>query len=175
MRAGRDDPSLGHEGLRKMELKYFLEDETVSVQQVGAEKLLLKRQLLPKKFSWADQDLRPLAPSSSETIEMLTLDDIEVGGAIDVLGRPMRVYDCDPPSRALAKELLDREFAPSIGAPDEARMATGGDAALPKQVRTATVCHVNVSALSSDAEGCCCCNAVAGAAQGAERRPAAVG
>ena len=86
-----------------MELKYFLEDETVSVQQVGAEKLLLKRQLLPKKFSWADQDLRPLAPSSSETIEMLTLDDIEVGGAIDVLGRPMRVYDCDPPSRALGE------------------------------------------------------------------------
>ena len=103
MRASRDDPSLGHEGLRKMELKYFLEDETVSVQQVGAEKLLLKRQLLPKKFSWADQDLRPLAPSSSETIEMLTLDDIEVGGAIDVLGRPMRVYDCDPPSRALGE------------------------------------------------------------------------
>ena len=101
--SGRDDPSLGHEGLRKMELKYFLEDETVSVQQVGAEKLLLKRQLLPKKFSWADQDLRPLAPSSSETIEMLTLDDIEVGGAIDVLGRPMRVYDCDPPSRALGE------------------------------------------------------------------------
>ena len=121
-----DDPSLGHEGLRDFELKYYLVDDTVIVQEVGARAPLVKRSKIPKKFDWAAQDLRPLAPGSVETIECLTLDDLEVGATVDVLGRQMRVYDCDAPSRVLARELLQREFAPPTGAPQEALRAGQG-------------------------------------------------
>jgi len=96
-----DDPSLGHEGLRDFELKYYLVDDTcaqhlsslrdpqrnndnssvcaarsVSVQEVGAKSSLVKRSKIPKKFDWASQDLRPLAPGSVETIEFLVVDDL---------------------------------------------------------------------------------------------------
>jgi hypothetical protein len=112
-----DDPSLGHEGLRDFELKYYLVDDTVSVQEVGAKSSLVKRSKIPKKFDWASQDLRPLAPGSVETIEFLVVDDLEVGATVDVLGRQMRIYDCDENSRKLARELLHREFAPPTGPP----------------------------------------------------------
>ena len=125
-----DDPSLGHEGLRDFELKYYLVDDTVIIQEVGARAPLVKRARIPKKFDWATQDLRPLAPGSVETIEFLTLDDLEVGATVDVLGRQMRVYDCDTNSRALARELLNREFAPPTGAPQEAQLAGRGAGAL---------------------------------------------
>jgi hypothetical protein len=125
-----DDPSLGHEGLRDFELKYYLVDDTVVVQEVGARAALVKRSRIPKKFNWATQDLRPLAPGSVETMEFLTLDDLEVGATVDVLGRQMRVYDCDATSRGLARELLKREFAPPTGAPQEAQLASGGAGAL---------------------------------------------
>jgi hypothetical protein len=65
-----DDPSLGHEGLRDFELQYFLVDDQVVVQEVGPRRdldqkgPLVKRQRIPKKFDWASQDLRPLAPGS---------------------------------------------------------------------------------------------------------------
>lgn len=118
-----DDPSLGHEGLRDFELTYYLVDDTVVIKETGTSAALVKRSRIPKKFDWATQDLRPLAPGSVETIEFLTLDDLEVGATVDVLGRQMRVYDCDASSRALARELLNREFAPPTGAPQEAQMA----------------------------------------------------
>ena len=41
----------------------------------------------------------------------------EVGATVDVLGRQMRIYDCDENSRKLARELLHREFAPPTGPP----------------------------------------------------------
>ena len=62
---------------------------------------------------------RPLAPGSYDAMEYLTLDDIEVGSTIDVLGRRMRIYDMDQPSRELARKLLNREFAPATGAPPQ--------------------------------------------------------
>jgi len=120
-----DDPSMGHEGLRDFELKYYLVDDSVVVQEVGPRKdldqkgPLVKRLQLPKKFNWAAQDLRPLAPGSYDEMEYLTLDDLEVGSTIDVLGRRMRIYDMDQPSRQLARELLSREFAPATGAPPQ--------------------------------------------------------
>ena len=125
-----DDPSLGHEGLRDFELKYYLVDDTVVVQEVGVRSALVKRSRIPKKFNWSTQDLRPLAPGSVETMEFLTLDDLEVGATVDVLGRHMRVYDCDDTSRNLARDLLKREFAPPTGPPQASQMATGGAGAM---------------------------------------------
>ena len=49
---------------------------SVSVQEVGAKSSLVKRSKIPKKFDWASQDLRPLAPGSVETIEFLVVDDL---------------------------------------------------------------------------------------------------
>lgn len=125
-----DDPSLGHEGLRDFELNYYLVDDTVVVQEVGVRAPLVKRSRIPKKFDWKTQDLRPLAPGSVETIEFLTLDDLEVGATVDVLGRQMRVYDCDANSRSLARELLQREFAPPTGAPQDKHLAGQAPSAL---------------------------------------------
>jgi hypothetical protein len=48
---------------------------------------------------------------------LLFLGGRQVGATIDVLGRRMRIYDMEEPSRVLARSLLGREFAPCVGVP----------------------------------------------------------
>eukprot|EP01052_Picozoa_sp_SAG31_P010915 SAG31_NODE_607_length_13606_cov_11.366699_11_plen_97_part_00 len=83
----------GHSGLRHFSLKYYLVDDTIEILEVGSDKNLVKRSKVPRKFNVQDQDLRPLAPGSTETNDYMMIEDID--GACDLLVNVCRLNDCE--------------------------------------------------------------------------------
>nr|XP_022908102.1 EF-hand domain-containing protein 1-like isoform X1 [Onthophagus taurus] len=118
-----DDRDSEYGEIRRLEIRYFLADDTVAVKEINEKNSgrdpvpqLLKKMKLPKV--WTDQPVTYpscyLERSDAEVNEYYQPKDFYVGATIFVLGRRVFLYDCDKFTRNYYRKALCYEQKPAI-------------------------------------------------------------
>ena len=113
-----DDRTKPFGDLRRFVINYFLADDTMEVNEVYRQNdgkypapSFVRRSQIPKEvLALSENDPRFLSAD-----HYYRPNDLRIGAVINILNRPMFIYDCDPYTRSWYKEnygYTDQEMAP---------------------------------------------------------------
>lgn len=118
------------ERIRKVCIKCFLQDNSISIQEAKEENsgivqsTLLSRQQVPKDHKNPD--------------EVISLDDFEIGGTVEIYGRVYTITDMDKRTRNFFHSVRHQELPPAVPIPEDRYSVTAKSALIKSASRAVT-------------------------------------